>query len=49
MTALDNLLNRDFVNFWFRYKKNDPEYEYYRYPAKMMMQLENDLKALQKQ
>jgi hypothetical protein len=36
MTALDNLLNKDFVNYWFKHKKNDPDYEYYRYPAKIM-------------
>ncbi|MDF3076452.1 MAG: hypothetical protein K0S09_341 [Sphingobacteriaceae bacterium] len=35
MTALNNLLNKDFVNYWFEHKSNDPGYEYYRYPAKI--------------
>lgn len=35
MTALNNLLNKDFVNYWFQHKTNDPSYEYYRYPAKI--------------
>lgn len=39
MTALDNLLNKDFVNYWFKYKRNDPNYQYYRYPAKIMSAL----------
>ncbi len=34
--ALDNLLNKDYVKYWFNNKKPDPKYNYYRYPAKIM-------------
>ncbi len=36
MIALDKLLKKDFVNYWFTHKAPDPGYEYYRYPAKIM-------------
>lgn len=34
--ALDNLLKQDFITYWLNYKKPDPGYEFYRYPAKIM-------------
>ena len=33
--ALDNLLHEDYVEYWIKNKVPDPEYQYYRYPAKI--------------
>lgn len=37
--ALDRLLHKDYVNHWLEYKKPDPDYPNYRYPAKLMSAL----------
>lgn len=34
-TALDNLLQKDYVQYWLKNKTPDPSYGYYRYPAKI--------------
>ncbi len=34
-TALDNLLKKDYVNYWLKYKEPDPTYVNYRYPSKI--------------
>ncbi|MDF3076457.1 MAG: hypothetical protein K0S09_346 [Sphingobacteriaceae bacterium] len=33
--ALDNLLHKDYVNYWLTNKVPDPDYALYRYPAKI--------------
>lgn len=35
MTALENLLNEDYVKYWLVNKKPDPSYGNYKYPAKI--------------
>jgi hypothetical protein len=37
--ALDNLLNKDYVNYWREHKAPDPNYKTYRYPSKMFSAL----------
>jgi hypothetical protein len=37
--ALDNLLNKDYVNYWRQHKTPDPSYKTYRYPSKMFSAL----------
>jgi len=36
-TALDNLLKKDYVEYWFKHKEPDPSYVNYRYPSKFMV------------
>ncbi|MEA4937566.1 MAG: hypothetical protein VB102_13155 [Paludibacter sp.] len=33
--ALNNLLHKDYVEYWITNKVPDPDYQYYRYPAKI--------------
>lgn len=33
--ALNNLLHKDYVEYWISHKEPDPDYQYYRYPAKI--------------
>lgn len=33
--ALESLLKKDYINYWFDHKEPDPSYQYYRYPAKI--------------
>lgn len=35
MIALDSLMHKDYVNYWLEHEKPDPDYGYYRYPAKI--------------
>lgn len=35
MLALDILMHKDYVNYWLENEKPDPDYGYYRYPAKI--------------
>lgn len=35
IVALDNLLEEDYVQYWFTHKKPDPDYLNYRFPAKI--------------
>lgn len=37
--ALDNLLNKDYVNYWRIHKAPDPSYKTYRYPSKIFSAL----------
>ncbi|MGV3503434.1 MAG: hypothetical protein ACO1O1_06975 [Adhaeribacter sp.] len=37
--ALDNLLNKDYVNYWREHKAPDPTYKTYRYPSKIFSAL----------
>ncbi len=37
--ALNNLMHKDYVDYWLKHKKPDPEYFIYRYPAKIFSAL----------
>lgn len=37
--ALSNIMTKDYVQYWFIHKVPDPEYAYYRYPAKIFSAL----------
>lgn len=37
--ALNNLLHKDYVEYWITHKEPDPDYQYYRYPAKIFSAL----------
>lgn len=37
--ALNNLLHKDYVEYWITNKVPDPDYQYYRYPAKIFSAL----------
>ncbi len=35
MIALDSLMHKGYVSYWLEHEKPDPDYGYYRYPAKI--------------
>lgn len=37
--ALENLMHKDYVEYWYTNKIPDPDYQYYRYPAKIFSAL----------
>lgn len=37
--ALENLMHKDYVEYWYTNKIPDPNYQYYRYPAKIFSAL----------